>query len=132
MRFAALKCLALGAAGAILSLVTIGLLSSEYSDYRSRARTSNMLTLLKPLQAQVEEEILLDASISDAEPALAKAVGAVPAGHFDVLRVLSGGQILARGSTDGQVIVLLPTVEHGVVEWECIGGSRRDLLTGCR
>ncbi len=126
------RCAAFGAVGAVMTFVLVAFVTAQYSDYASWARTSELLLLLKEVQNGVESRIINTGTGENKDAAVAEILGAVPPGYFGLLRIIENGTILARGAKDGQVIVLIPSRVGDAIEWECVGGSFKDMLKKCR
>ena len=127
-----LRCTVFGALGAVLTFVLVAFVSTQYSDYTSRARTSELLFLLKEVQKGVESKIIRGTESETSEAVVREILVGVPPGYFGLLRIINNGTILARGVKDGQVLVLIPNRVGDGIEWECVGGSAKDMLHKCR
>ena len=115
----------------VLIAVIVVVLLPVYSDYTGRARTNNMLDNLLIIQSLVELEAARSGSLAGVGDRLV-AAQVVPGSDVAYVRVLSNGEIFGRSPGTGSVVLLLPTLFDSRIEWECIGGPRKDMPVNCR
>jgi hypothetical protein len=116
-----------GALGALLVLVAAAIVVPQYSDYRARARGSEMLFYVRPVQDLVASRAIALQSLSGAGVGLRYET---PASVKELI-VREDGTLVVVGSHFGQVFVLMPSYSAGVVSWRCLGGSAKDVPATC-
>lgn len=124
-----------GFLGFFVAALLYAVVSSQYSDYRAASQTSGWAVGSHDTRAVIAANALRDKS-------LALAGVGVPPPSFPGFRseqkpdhseVTENGIILMQGGADGQLIVLIPSLERGKVSWRCLGGSAKSVsLPSCR
>lgn len=110
----------------------------QYHDYASQAQSAEILGLLGPTKGRVEEQIRRTGTLSGSGAGLKIQEWGQSdrlLDHRDPINfrhVSSDGVILIRGIREGQVMVLVPNLQSGVVTWECVGGSADAVPPACR
>jgi hypothetical protein len=126
-----MKCFLLGALGAILILIGSAFLWAQYSDYTARAQTSGWLNQVTPLQDSIERFAIENSSLTGVTVKYNAASLFTPM-NLDLVEVASNGTIALRGGSDGQFLVLIPSLAGGKVTWRCLGGSAKAMTYQCR
>ena len=81
-----------------------------------------MLSVLNGMKEEIANEILRVGSTENSGANAARNLSNAPLEYFEMVRVLENGTILSRGAMDGQILVLIPSLVDGSVEWQCVGG----------
>lgn len=128
-----MRCFFLGFAGFFLAALLAAIAFSAYGDYAARASLSNSMQSIAPLQTRIAENILSKTSTQDAGTDLDPPVTISSYPDADFLKVASNGTIVFRSKKHGQIIVLEPAYNAGVVSWKCTGSSpAKNLPIKCR
>jgi hypothetical protein len=113
----------IGLLWALSGVVATLILMPAYTDYRASSETIEWLALLRATQeiaAYVKQnKTIVGASKSIQLPQLRGVTHA---------EIRADGSIFVKGGIEGQLIVLLPTVEQDQVVWRCLGGSSKATL----
>ncbi len=105
----------------------------QYHDYASRAQSAEILGLLGSTKDMVEEQIRRTGTLSGSGAGLKiQEWGRSDQDRINFRHVSSDGVIIIRGIREGQVMVLVPNLQSGVVTWECVGGSADAVPSACR
>ena len=125
-----MRCIAKGFFGALIVLVLVALIYPQYSDYRATAETSGWLNQLDKTKRSIEE------NIENNKTVIGSGINVQPPKFEEpspptYVKVMDNGNILVKGGREGQLIVLVPTLNASKVEWACVGGSSKATL-GCR
>jgi hypothetical protein len=123
-----MKCFLLAFLGVVVALVIFVVSYPQYSNYQAAAETSTWLS-------QLEETKKLIAANTERNQSLVESGINVPRPNFssnppEYAEVTRDGIIFVQGGREGQLIVLVPNLRDGQVEWVCRGGSRKATL-GC-
>ncbi len=110
----------------------------QYADYASQAQSVEILGLLGRTKDRVEEQIRKTGTLNGSGAGL-KIQEWGQSDHLldhrdpiNFRHVSSDGVIIIRGVREGQVMVLVPSLQSGVVTWECVGGSADAVPSACR
>lgn len=110
----------------------------QYHEYASIAQSAEILGLLGLTKDRVEEQIRRTGTLSGSGAGLKIQEWGQSdrlLDHRDPVNfrhVSSDGVILIRGVQEGQVMALVPSLQGGVVTWECVGGSADAVPSACR
>ena len=119
-----MKSFFVGVFGAILVLAIAAVVIPQYSDYKARTISYEIMNSLEPLQNQVSNQLMAGLPI---EPK--KVIN--QSKFIQSLEQKSDGTIIVKAKEAGQVIVLVPAKEQGKIIWHCIGGSKNDVPAKC-
>ncbi len=110
----------------------------QYADYAPQAQSAEILRLLGATKERVEEQIRRTGTLSGSGTGL-KIQEWGQSDHLldhrdpiNFRHVSSDGVIIVKGVREGQVMVLVPSLQSGVVTWECVGGSADAVPSACR
>ena len=121
--------------GGLFTFLVAALLTAiavpSYGDFSARANLSETMLTIQPLQEQIGEIVTKQRGIANIAAALKLPADA--ARRTNYLKVTPDGTIIFRNARFGQVIVLEPSVNAGMVTWRCIGSRPdRDIPSLCR
>lgn len=51
---------------------------------------------------------------------------------LDLLQITDSSTVILRGGREGQMLVLIPSLQQGQVIWQCVGGSQHAMPKPCR
>jgi hypothetical protein len=121
------------ALGFVTALLLILIVIPQYSDYRHVAETQRWVGEIRPVMERIEKNILKNASLVDANIGVDKMLlSGGEAKQPDVFEITRLGEIILRGGSHGQLLILIPAFEEGKVRWRCIGGPERIVPKTCR
>jgi hypothetical protein len=106
--------------GVIATLVVI----PAYTDYRASSETIEWLALLRATQEEIDAYVKQNKTIVAAN----KSIQLPQMKGVTLAEIRDDGSIFVKGGIEGQLIVLLPTVEQDQVVWRCLGGSSKATL----
>lgn len=104
----------------------------NYSDYRAAAETSEWLVQIQSIQDAIEEYVLEKGSVLELGSDFDREVFQFHSMNLDVFEITKHGEIILRGGGDGQVVILIPSLDRTRIIWRCIGGSRRAVPSRCK
>lgn len=113
-----------GAIGATLAWMAMVLVYPVYSAYSDRSVSSTILGELDKVRVVVEQKLLKGEAILESTYTLSFKTQA--------LLVRSDGTLIVKAVGHGQVMVLIPIMENGSINWVCIGGSNDAVPPECR
>lgn len=125
-----MKFFLMGLAGAITAMAGFLFFYSHYSDYRARGETSDWLVQLQTVQDAIAREAIKKGSLVNI--GLAVDAGAFHNSSVTGFMILDGGSIVVRGGSEGQVVLLVPSLRGAAVTWRCIGGSVQAVPSRCQ
>ena len=101
--------------GALVALLIILIILPLYSDYRSRAETEFILEQIRPLQKQIEGQIIKNnvASLVDVS------IKNLDSSKNLYVQISNSGWIVIKSKRFGQIIVLIPSLSKNNVDWKC-------------
>lgn len=112
--------------GALSAIFLVALTVPIYSDYSDRAITSEMLFSVKPIQKEVESLLISGNDIQvDLENHDVSA-------YIKNIAISDEGSITVQGGNSGQLFILIPRNEAGLINWKCFGGSYDAMPIICR
>jgi hypothetical protein len=124
-----MKCFLMGMAGAIAAIAGLLFFYPQYSDYKARAETSGWLVQLQTIQDTIAREAIKKGSLRDVGNAVD--ANALQNSGLTGFMILDGGTIVLSGGSEGQVVVLVPSLRGATVTWHCIGGSTQAVPGKC-
>ena len=127
-----MKCFLLGILGALLFLTVAALIIPQYSDYTARAETSKWFGQLWPILADIEKNAIQQSSLMNAGRNVIVDKDAFQNLKVNLIEITETGMVILRGGKEGQVIILIPSLDAEQVTWRCIGGPNRAVSPNCR
>ncbi len=121
-----IACFVYGMLGLLTSLLIYLVVLPIYSDYRAVVETEALVFKMDGLQRSVEDVFQKNGRL-DFDPASADEMEL----DGQTVIVLRNGVLIARGGTDGQLVVQVPQVEEGKLRWRCFVGPERLTPTNC-
>ena len=119
--------------GVAILCVAVGVfvIYPQYADYRSMSQTSVMLNFLR---VEVQDKIEAKAALLGSLEGAGRGITMSPAaGNFlRKIHVEPNGLVIAKGGARGQLLVLVPSLSQGKVNWHCVGGADHDVPSQCR
>lgn len=105
----------------------------QFHDHASFLQSTEILVLLGQTKDRIEEKILRTGTLVGSGAGL-KIQEWDPSDKdlINFRHASSDGVIIIRGVREGQVMVLVPNLQSGVVTWECVGGSANAVPLACR
>jgi hypothetical protein len=125
-----MKCVAKGFLGALLVLILVALIYTQYSDYRAAAETSGWLNDIDETKTNIEKNILRNKSTIRSGEDIQMPTFHVPTPPT-YTKIMNNGTIILKGGREGQLVVLVPTFTNTEVIWSCVGGSSKATI-GCK
>lgn len=124
-----MKCFLRGLFGTVVVLVIVAVVYPQYGNYQAAVETSRWLF-------QLEETKKLIAANAERNQSLVGSGINVPHPKFsskppEYVEITPDGIILAQGGREGQLVILMPNLKAGKIEWACRGGSKQ-ATTSCR
>lgn len=124
-----------GVRGAVIVLITASIVIPQYTDYESRSHTSEAMSSASP----IKEAIAGKAAGQDSLTAVGRNIK-LPNMEFKIksntvkghIEVTDNGAILLQDGFDRQLVVMIPSVDAGKVNWRCLGGSAAGVPANCR
>jgi hypothetical protein len=126
-----MKSVLLGMLGALAVLVAAAVIYPQYSDYRARAQTSEWLFEVQEAQRAVAANAQRRNSLTGSGVGVHRPNFSGTAAP-DYFKVTDDGMIFLKGGSDGQLVVLLPSISGTHVSWACVGGSSKATPSRCR
>lgn len=120
----------IGMLGAVLAICVYGVARTQYDDYRARSEVYWWLGELQTLQRDIEAT-----SMKHGKPTGVGGDYKMPAlypGKVRVIQVADNGEILVGGGSDGQLLILQPSLTPKGITWKCMGGPTRDMPAQCK
>lgn len=119
----------MGLLGGFTAIVVVLLIIPIYSDYRSRAESSEYLLGVGGIKSAVADNIVRLKSVTHSGAGVK-----VPTNlRFDPnVTIRDDGVIIVHGKKHGQLLVLIPDFTGGKVAWTFVGGSAKDVPPFCR
>ncbi|MEO8000372.1 MAG: pilin [Arenimonas sp.] len=128
-----MRCFLLGFAGFFLAALLTMFAVASYGDYAARGSLADTLQSMNGLQAKIAENILSKHTTVGAGDLQMPPAQSQPVPLADYLKVVSDGTIVFRSAKHGQIIVLEPTFNAGVLSWKCTGSKPdKNLPPNCR
>lgn len=128
-----MRCFLLGFTGFFLAALLTMFAAVSYGDYAARASLANALQSTDGLRAEITENILSKATTVGAGDLQTPPAQSQQVPLTDYLKVASDGTIVFRSAKHGQIIVLEPAFNAGVVSWKCTGSKPdKNLPVYCR
>jgi Tfp pilus assembly major pilin PilA len=117
-------------AGAIFIVAIAALSLPLYANYQARNEVKGWLSQLETTRHKIAAQALQHGSLQGA------GVGITPP-YFEgirpnLIRIEADGNILLRGGSTGQMLVLIPALSTGTVSWTCVGGPDDAVPDECR
>ena len=128
-----MKCFFKGLLGASLLLLIFFFTVPLYANYQARAETAGWLLLVEEVKNVITENAVKNKSLLHAgrdidTQAMLKTWG----GKVDLLQITDFSTVILRGGREGQMLVLIPSLQQGQVTWQCVGGSQHAMPSPCR
>ena len=116
-----MRCFIKGFLGAVVGFFLISFGAAQFSDYRAAAEVSGWLLALAPLQDTITANAIKQGKFSITptdfkKPELIK-------NNSMFFKISENGEIIVKGGTEGQMLILLPSFIDKKVAWECVGAQ---------
>jgi len=128
-----MRCFLLGFAGFFLAALLTMFAVVSYGDYAARASLADTLQSMGELKTRIAENILSKGTTAGAGHLQNPSAQQHTVPLADYLKITSDGTIVFRNAKHGQIIVLEPAFNAGVVNWKCTGSKPdKNLPVSCR
>lgn len=126
-----MRSLIMGFLGALACLIAAAIIYPMYCNQVGVAQSSGWFATLLPVMQQIEATAKQQKTLAGAGTQVGKVLPTLKG--VDFLSIEDQGTIIARGGSDGQVMVLIPKIDADYkVTWHCVGGSASSVWRACR
>ena len=125
-----MKCFIKGIVGAAFVLLIVVFITPLYSDYRAAAEVDDWLSQAQALQDSIEKYYLENKTMVGVEKTVE--ITAFSPDNISYFEITSQGRIMIKGGSDGQLIIISPSIEREKINWKCLGGSDSSVSQKCK
>lgn len=118
-----MRCFFLGFAGFFIAAIIAAVAISSYGDYAARASLDQTMASVDRLRIDIAENIVNHGTLTNSGVSLNSSKEKPAVSGADYLKVTNDGTIIFRSARHGQIIVLEPSYNAGVLNWKCVGSK---------